>query len=328
MRFRSSIRSRQTRASSVSVRESGAARALRGLIRSVARTWQPRSGAGGRGQLEAQPLVHAIAGGVQKGARYVDVQYFDGAVKRIRAENAREETLDWVPPWLGRRMELLGDLDAVGARSSARPPGLLDGVDPARAGLDAADDQETFKTIDERSIGWKLSPFRRARGARMVYPEVEAPKGSIVSGATSCTSAAWTSPTRPKQVRPDRGDLPGGGRLDASTSTRSTSKGRSHRPHRRACCVVRFAKEGARRRRVPVSARAEHPTKRCTRRPIRERRTVVTATKAARRRRIADRAATPIRGGRAARSTPTRTPSVARRSPSDEARRDSEGRAR
>jgi aminopeptidase len=146
------------------------------LIVSVGANVQPDQVLAVEALLEAQPLVHAIARrAYEKGARYVDVQYFDGAVKRIRAETAREETLDWVPPWLGRRMELLGELDA--ARCVLVPlvsPGLLDGVDPARAGLDRLPTiKETFKTIDERSIAWTLSPFPTRAWAHMVYPEVE-----------------------------------------------------------------------------------------------------------------------------------------------------------
>jgi aminopeptidase len=144
------------------------------LIVSVGANVQPDQVLAVEALLEAQPLVHAIARrAYEKGARYVDVQYFDGAVKRIRAETAREETLDWVPPWLGRRMELLGELDA--ARCVLVPlvsPGLLDGVDAARAGLDRLPTiKETFKTIDERSIAWTLSPFPTRAWAQMVYPE-------------------------------------------------------------------------------------------------------------------------------------------------------------
>ena len=147
------------------------------LIVSVGANVQPDQVLAVEALLEAQPLVHAIARrAYEKGARYVDVQYFDGAVKRIRAETAREETLDWVPPWLGRRMELLGELDA--ARCVLVPlvsPGLLDGVDPARAGLDRLPTiKETFKTIDERSIAWTLSPFPTRAWAHMVYPNLDA----------------------------------------------------------------------------------------------------------------------------------------------------------
>jgi len=108
---------------------------------------------------EAAPLVHAIARrAYEKGARYVDVAYFDGMAKRLRAELASEDTLDWVPPWLGRRMELLAELDS--ARIVLVPlatPGLMEGVDPGRAGKDRLPTlKETFKTIDERSIAWTL----------------------------------------------------------------------------------------------------------------------------------------------------------------------------
>ncbi|MEP6811873.1 MAG: aminopeptidase [Actinomycetota bacterium] len=150
------------------------------LIVSVGANVQPDQVLAVEALLEAQPLVHAIARrAYEKGARYVDVQYFDGAVKRIRAETAREETLDWVPPWLGRRMELLGELDA--ARCVLVPlvsPGLLDGVDSARAGLDRLPTiKETFKTIDDRSVAWTLSPYPTLAWAQMVYPEVDAAEG-------------------------------------------------------------------------------------------------------------------------------------------------------
>jgi aminopeptidase len=124
---------------------------------------------------EAAPLVHAVVRrAYEKGARYVDVAYFDGDAKRIRNELAAEETLPWVPPWLGRRIELLAELDA--ARIVLVPlvlPGLLDGVDPARAGLDRLPTlKETFKTIDDRSIAWTLSPYPALGWARRVYPDL------------------------------------------------------------------------------------------------------------------------------------------------------------
>jgi aminopeptidase len=146
------------------------------LIVSVGANVQPDQVLAIEAPPEAQPLVAVIARrAYEKGARYVDVQYFDGAVKRVRAETAREETLDWVPPWLGRRMEMLGDLDAARCvLVPLVPPGLLDGVDPARAGLDRLPTvKETFKTIDDRSIAWTLSPYPTLRWAQMVYPELE-----------------------------------------------------------------------------------------------------------------------------------------------------------
>ena len=126
---------------------------------------------------EAQPLVAEIArAAYARGARYVDASYFDPTVKRIRAERAPDGTLEWVPPWLGRRMLELGELDAARAvLVPIVPPGLLDGVDPARAGLDRLPHlEEVFRVIDDRSVAWTLSPFPTRRWAQTVYPELHA----------------------------------------------------------------------------------------------------------------------------------------------------------
>jgi aminopeptidase len=63
------------------------------LIVSVGANVQPDQVLAVEALPEAQPLVAAIARrAYEKGARYVDVQYFDGDVKRIRAEGARDGT--------------------------------------------------------------------------------------------------------------------------------------------------------------------------------------------------------------------------------------------
>jgi aminopeptidase len=125
---------------------------------------------------EARPLVQAIAArAYDKGARYVDVQYFDPEVKRIRGLRAREETLGWVPPWLGRRLLALGELDAARiVLVPLVPPGSLDGVEPGRAGQDRLPTlKESFSVIDDRSVAWTLSPFPTEQWARVVYPDVD-----------------------------------------------------------------------------------------------------------------------------------------------------------
>jgi aminopeptidase len=96
-------------------------------------------------------------------------------VKRIRAEHAREETLDWAPPWIGRRLLDLGELDAARiVLTPLLPPALLEGVDPARAGKDRLPSvPELFKVIDDRSIAWTISPYPLAGWARAVYPDVD-----------------------------------------------------------------------------------------------------------------------------------------------------------
>jgi len=123
---------------------------------------------------EAQPLVAAIArAAYDRGARYVEAFYFDANVKRIRSERAPDGTLDWVPPWLGTRILGIGELN--GARIvlvPLVPPGLLDGVDPARAGLDRLPTvRESLQTVEDRSIAWTLSPYPTAAWAKVVYPD-------------------------------------------------------------------------------------------------------------------------------------------------------------
>jgi aminopeptidase len=128
------------------------------------------------GPPEAAPLVRRIARrAYERGARYVDAVYFDPHVKRIRVETAAEETLTWVPPWLGRRMLDLGELDAARiVLTPIVPPGLLNGIDPARAGRDRLPSlPETFKVVDDRSVAWTISPFPTAAWAQVVFPGLE-----------------------------------------------------------------------------------------------------------------------------------------------------------
>src|SRR3954453_22327486 len=44
------------------------------------------------------------AAGYRHGAKFVDVAYFDLHVKRARLLHADEESLDYVPPYLGERI--------------------------------------------------------------------------------------------------------------------------------------------------------------------------------------------------------------------------------
>src|SRR5256885_1910940 len=85
-----------------------------------------------------EPLVYAIAqSAYERGARFVDPFVFDGRIKRIRLETAREDTLEFVPEWWGHRALKLGENRAARISIAPNPdPGVLDGVDPERAGKD------------------------------------------------------------------------------------------------------------------------------------------------------------------------------------------------
>src|SRR5918911_1220712 len=64
-------------------------------------------------------LIRAIsARAYQRGAKFVDVAWFDPWVKRARIEHAADETLDYVPPWYGERILALGEQRAAGIRLS------------------------------------------------------------------------------------------------------------------------------------------------------------------------------------------------------------------
>src|SRR4051795_12276576 len=59
-------------------------------------------------------LVRALAESAYRhGARFVDVSWYDPWVKRARIKHAREETLEFVPPWYGERMLALGESRAA-----------------------------------------------------------------------------------------------------------------------------------------------------------------------------------------------------------------------
>src|SRR3989442_7503127 len=65
--------------------------------------------------LGQEELARAVAvAAYDRGAVYVDVSYFDPYVKRARIAHADPDTLDFVPPWLGAR------LDAIAARGTDR----------------------------------------------------------------------------------------------------------------------------------------------------------------------------------------------------------------
>jgi aminopeptidase len=123
-------------------------------------------------------LTRAIAeDAYAAGAKYVDVWLFDPYVKRSRLVHAPEDTLDWVPPWLGQRALALGELR--GARMSlagSTAPNLLDDVDQSRAGKDMLPFlRESMVVTNDRTTNWCVVPGPSEGWARIVYPELAAP---------------------------------------------------------------------------------------------------------------------------------------------------------
>jgi aminopeptidase len=122
-----------------------------------------------------EPLAHAIARrSYERGARFVDPFIFDGNLKRIRLDAAREDTLEFVPEWWGQRVLALGESNA--ARISIAPtpdPGVLEGADPARAGKDDLPFvKEAVTLIKERTTNWTIVPYPTPGWAKKVHAEL------------------------------------------------------------------------------------------------------------------------------------------------------------
>lgn len=122
-----------------------------------------------------EELVRAIAASAyRRGARYVDVAWFDPHVKLARLQHAPDDTLDWVPPWLGARATALGDLAAATiGLAGPTAPGLFDGIDPARAARDRLPSvREGIEVVMAAKVNWTVVPCPTPAWAGVVFPEL------------------------------------------------------------------------------------------------------------------------------------------------------------
>jgi aminopeptidase len=125
------------------------------------------------GKLELTRAVAAAA--YRAGAKYVDVTQFDLHIKRARLLHAEDETLDYVPPWLGERILALGEHRAarIGLTGPVAP-GLLSDVDPARAGRDQLPFlPEASEVVNARTTNWTAVPCPTKPWASLVYPDLD-----------------------------------------------------------------------------------------------------------------------------------------------------------
>jgi len=114
----------------------------------------------------------------ERGAKYVDVVYFDQWVKRERIAHAAEDTLDYIPPWMSQRLLHLSDEHAARITlSGPHAPRALAGLDPARAGRDLLPYlPETGEVVNRRTTNWCIVPAPTRSWAEAVYPELEREK--------------------------------------------------------------------------------------------------------------------------------------------------------
>jgi len=110
----------------------------------------------------------------ERGAKYVDVLYFDQWIKRERIALAEEESLDYIPPWMSQRLLYLSDEHAARVSlSGPHAPRALDGLDPARAGRDLLPYvPETGDVVNRMTTSWCIVPAPTHSWAEIVYPEL------------------------------------------------------------------------------------------------------------------------------------------------------------
>ena len=129
-----------------------------------------------------EPLVRAIAASAyRRGAKFVDVQWFDPWVKRARIAHARDETLEFVPDWYGQRVLALGDARAARiALSGPSAPGVLDDLDPVRAGKDRLPAvKESGQVVNDRTTNWSIIPCPTPTWAKLVFPDLSPGEGLV-----------------------------------------------------------------------------------------------------------------------------------------------------
>ena len=123
-----------------------------------------------------EALTRAIAtSAYRRGARFVDVAWFDPWIKRARVAHAREETLDFVPDWYGERILALGEQRAARiGLSGPSAPGLLEDLDPIRSGKDRLPAvKESGQVVNDRTTNWSIIPCPSPAWAALVFPDLE-----------------------------------------------------------------------------------------------------------------------------------------------------------
>jgi aminopeptidase len=130
------------------------------------------------GMVEHAPLARALCERAYgRGARYVDIWYWDPYAKVSRLRHAPTDSLEQVPSWLDHRYTELG------ARAGALVnivgdayPDLLAGLDPARSGLDRMPGMASRFEIERcGDVEWTFACYPTPAWAELILgePDVE-----------------------------------------------------------------------------------------------------------------------------------------------------------
>jgi aminopeptidase len=126
--------------------------------------------------LGKEELTRAItASAYKRGAKFVDVYYWDPHLKRERVQHVADEALEFVPPWYGERTLQLGEeRAAVISLSGPIEPRLFDDLDQERLGRDVFPRVKEWATvINQRTVNWCVAPGPTGKWAELVYPDLE-----------------------------------------------------------------------------------------------------------------------------------------------------------
>ena len=131
-----------------------------------------------KAEVEYAPFARLLAeGAYARGARYVDIWYFDPYAKLSRLRHAESSTLAEVPTWIDRRHP---DLAAAGGvlinLRGQLAPDLLAGIGPVRAGLDRMPALESRIGVQvQQLVPWTIALHPSKAWATMVYgaPDVD-----------------------------------------------------------------------------------------------------------------------------------------------------------
>jgi aminopeptidase len=126
--------------------------------------------------LGKEELTRAItASAYKRGAKFVDVVYWDPHLKKARVQHAADEVLDYIPPWYGERALQLGrERGATISLSGPTEPHLFDDLDPGRLGRDVFPRVKEYTTVvNERTVNWCVAPCPTLKWATLVYPQLE-----------------------------------------------------------------------------------------------------------------------------------------------------------
>src|ERR671936_1037030 len=127
--------------------------------------------------LGKEELTRALtASAYRRGAKFVDVYYWDPHLKRERVQHAEDDVLDFVPEWYGERALQLGEeRGATISLSGPIEPHLFDDLDPSRLGRDVFPRVKEWTTvINERTVNWCVAPGPSAKWAQLVHPDLDA----------------------------------------------------------------------------------------------------------------------------------------------------------